>query len=245
MENATTMGTNRTGFEMAGEQGEEALAYAKSNCVNAPPDNGDFAETHRIAVEEADRIGSVPIPGTIKGMAKAGLAKLTGDKPEVLIDKLGERLAFERSGTRLYEALILKCRAAPREATDGLGGVDLARLEQIRDEEAGHFRLVSQAMLDLGADPTAVTPCADVAGVMSMGLVKAITDPRTTVPQSLQAILTAELVDNAGWELLIELAGELGHDDMAARFGDALRTEQEHLATVRDWLRAAVVAEAS
>jgi rubrerythrin len=247
MDNATKMGINRTGFQMTGELGEEALAYAKSTCSNAPPEQGNYAAMHRIALEEADKVGSVPVPGTMKGMAKTGIAKLTGDNPEVLIDKLGERLAFERTGTRLYEALILKCRAAQEGAAEGgpLGTVDVAELERIRAEEEAHFHLVSHAMVELGADPTAMTPCADVVGVMSQGLLKTITDPRTTVPQSLQAILTAELSDTAGWELLIELAAELGHDDMAARFGEALRAEQQHVAIVQQWMRAAVMAEAS
>ena len=38
-------------------------------------------------------------------MLKTALNKLVGVSPEVLIDKLGERLAFERTGTRLYDAL--------------------------------------------------------------------------------------------------------------------------------------------
>lgn len=50
----------------------------------------------------------VPIPGSTKGMVITGHSKLVGQSPEVLIDKLGERLAFECGGTRLYEALIAK-----------------------------------------------------------------------------------------------------------------------------------------
>jgi hypothetical protein len=33
---------------------------------------------------------------------------LGGKEPIVFLDKLGERAAFERSGTRLYETLIAK-----------------------------------------------------------------------------------------------------------------------------------------
>ncbi|HYF21309.1 MAG TPA: ferritin Dps family protein, partial [Ramlibacter sp.] len=78
----------------------------------------------------------------------------------MLIDKLGERLAFERTGVRLYEALILKVATA----TSGLA-VDGAQLRRIRDEEEAHFRLVGQCLQEIGADPTAMTPCADVIGV--------------------------------------------------------------------------------
>jgi hypothetical protein len=48
----------------------------------------------------------VPPPTSMKGMAKSALQALKGEKATVLIDKLAERLAFERTGTRLYETLI-------------------------------------------------------------------------------------------------------------------------------------------
>ena len=66
----------------------------------------------------------------------------------------------------------------------------------------------------LGGDPTAQTPCADVTAVASAGLLQAVRDPRTSVTQSLQALLTAELVDNASWELLYTLAREHGFEDV-------------------------------
>jgi len=71
-----------------------------------------------------------------------------------------------------------------------------------------------------------------------------VTDPRTTIPQSLNAILVAELADNASWEMLLQLAEETGHDEMAERFRAALAEEEQHLASVRQWLTAAVSNEA-
>lgn len=52
--------------------------------------------------------------------------------------------------------------------------------------------------------------------------------------QCLQANLTAELTDNAGWELLIKPAENLGYSDMATEFQTALEhegafTERSHL----------------
>jgi bacterioferritin (cytochrome b1) len=72
-----------------------------------------------------------------------------------------------------------------------------------------------------------------------------VTDPRTTVAQALNALLTAELADNASWELLIELAQQAGHKDMASEFTAALQDEQRHLDRVRGWLREAVLKEAT
>jgi bacterioferritin (cytochrome b1) len=69
-----------------------------------------------------------------------------------------------------------------------------------------------------------------------MGIMQVLTDPRSSVPQCLQALLTAELTDNAGWELLIELASNLGYEEMQQKFETALTHEEEHLQNVRDWL---------
>jgi rubrerythrin len=174
-------------------------------------------------------------------MTMTAAARMKGKKPEVLIDKLGERLAFERAGTRLYEAMLLKCGAA-----DGANNpIDVSQLAHIRDEEEAHFHLVHLHLERLGADPTAMTPCADVAGVQGMGLMQVISDPRTTIAQALNALLTAELTDNASWELLIELASQSGHEDMASAFTEALQHEGEHLQMVRGWLRQAVLQEAT
>ena len=93
--------------------------------------------------------------------------------------------------------------------------------------------MVVDAIRQLGADPTAQTPCADLVGVESMGLVQAMNDPRTSLVQSLHVMLDAELLDNAGWEMLIDLANRSGHADIAKQFAVALQQEARHLAHVR------------
>jgi hypothetical protein len=205
-------------------------------------------------ITDADRVGSIPSPmsSPTKGKKKAtAVTDVTG----VFLDKVGERIAFERTGTRLYDAVITKylaltnTQAAGAEAASAGNGADetsgapftgeagLRTLQKIRADELSHFLLLSECMRTLGGDPTAQTPCADVTATASMGLMQVVTDPRTTLAQSLGAILTAELTDNAGWELLSELAVQAGQPEMAERFGDALETEAEHLQIVRSWLR--------
>jgi ferritin-like protein len=241
MENEVVAGMNRTGLDMAPLVKGDMVDYAQAEAGRAPESDGAFEAVHMAYIEEAERVGSVPIPATVKGMASTVASKVTGGKPEVLIDKLGERLAFERAGTRLYEAVLLKCGAA--EAADN--PIEVSALAGIRDDEERHFHLLHQSIEQLGVDPTAMTPCADVAGVQSMGLMQVISDPRTTIAQALNALLTAELSDNAGWELLVELAQQTGHDAMADEFSAALESEQQHLELVKGWLRQAVLQEAT
>jgi hypothetical protein len=193
-------------------------------------------------IREGFPVGSLPPPPlSVEGAVEAA-AQLVGTTTGVatLADKLSERLAFERSGTRLYDALIGKV-AALGESTPG---PTLVELRQIRDDEHRHFLLVRQAITTLGGDPTVMSPCADTVMVSSLGLIQVLTDPRTTVPQCLQAILTAELTDNDGWQLLIQLADGLGHEELAGQFREALAAEESHLARVRGWLSTMLMEQA-
>ena len=247
MGKSTQMGMNRTGVQMSPMDVKQMQqdAGSLSSLQDTQVDVGsefDVVAMRLKYIREADPVGSVPLPGTMKGAVKAGMQKIGGRNPEVLIDKLGERLAFERSGTRLYEALIVKCRGA---AGEGNVNISIDQLLHIHGEEARHFKLLCDVMEQLGADPTAQTPCADTAGVASIGIMQVLTDPRTTVPQCLNAILTAELADNAGWELLIQVANEMDQEEMVAQFREALVAEEEHVAIVKQLLQDAVLSEAT
>jgi hypothetical protein len=55
------------------------------------------------------------------------------------------------------------------------------------------------------------------------------------VAQCLEAMLNAELVDNAGWDMLVKLADDMGLDDMSKDFQAALNEEDEHLMEIRQW----------
>lgn len=249
MQRTSQIGMNRTGAQMSPMDTEAMERYAENmgpdsgiDDMNVPAEAQPAAEMRAQYIDEQALVGSVPLPGTVKGAVSTTMDKLTGNRPEVLIDKLGERLAYERTGTRLYELMLAKCREVDTAAIDP---DVLGRLAHFRDEEAEHFAMIDEVMRSIGADPTAVTPCADVTAVASMGVLQAIADPRTTLPQCLNALLTAEMTDNAGWELLIKLATETGHTEMAERFRQALVEEEEHMATIKQWLERAVITEAS
>src|SRR6185369_17992817 len=89
------------------------------------------------------------------------------------------------------------------------------------------------------------TPSADIVGVLSLGIVQVVSDARTTMAQTLQAMLTVELADNDGWEMLITLANGLGASEHQQDFEQALDSEREHLDKVRAWLEEMTLKEAS
>ena len=225
MQTVTEVGMNHSGMLVAEDGGEKMLENIKLTKPNGG-DERDLAKIRLQYAKESDPVGTLPEP------KQAGMAA-------VLMDKLGERLAFERAGTRLYDALMVKC------AADGAAGIPAKELKHIRDEEATHFALIGAAIQSLGGDPTAQTPSADVAGVEGMGLMQVLNDPKTTVVQALHAILVAEMTDNAAWEELIELVTEAGNDELVERFTEALNEEQEHLEKVQGWYKAATLASAN
>lgn len=239
-EDTSTMGMNRTGIATAPRLAPKAIEGAQLGVPSPRPDGAAMANERAFYRQLGDLVGTVPPPGTLKGMAKSAVATLSGTKATVLIDKLAERLAFERTGTRLYEAFMQKVASSESPA----GGPTLELLQTIHDEELAHFMMLRDCILELGADPTAQTPAADVVGVATTGLLQVVTDPRTTIPQCLQALLTAELVDTASWDMLTDLMAGAGYDAMGERFETAALAEARHLEQVRDWLTRLVMTEA-
>jgi rubrerythrin len=232
---ASRMGMNRTGLQMSPAMSREMTEMVDDSLGDIR--GIEIAETRREYILEADELGSVPPPATVKGVLKTGATMLTGVHLHVLVDKLAERLAFERGGVRLYDAVIAKVKVYGDEA----GSATLLELERIRDEELEHAMLVEEALKTLGADPTAQTPCADLVGVESAGLLQAASDPRTNLAQTLHTALAAELIDGAGWQLLIELAQEAGQSDLVDQFSGALAQETEHLQLIESWYRALTI----
>jgi ferritin-like metal-binding protein YciE len=215
---ATGIGRNRTGLQASPQLSKEmndVVQPVSAETADASPLN----EVRLLYISEADPLGCVP---------------------QAFIDKLAERLAYERGGTRLYDAVIAKFMAHQ----DELPSASLEEVTEIRNEEASHAALIRTCIEQLGADPTAQTPSADLVGVATAGFLQAAADPRTTLVQTLQVALAAELVDVASWETLITMAEQMGQDGMAERFRTALDHETEHVAKVRGWFESLTLADA-
>ncbi len=241
MENNTKLGANRTGIDMAPKLTQEMIEGSEKFFMEKGKANhsSQFFELKNDYLDDDEPLGSVPLPGTLKGAVKSTLKMATGHHPEVFINKLGQRLAFERSGVRIYEQLMIKCKHSAAQHP-GRPVVPMERLEEFHRQEAEHFHLLVQCLEQLGADPTAQTPDADASGVATTGLMKVIMDPRTSLSQSLEAMLSIELADNAAWELLIKLAGDMGMPDMVTKFEHALKQENVHLLQVKQWYEESV-----
>jgi ferritin-like metal-binding protein YciE len=230
-----TLGANRTGIATA----KDAAQRMVEGTAEFPPDTiGNeraISDVRELFAKEAEPLGSVPPPPSLQGMVSTAVKAVKGARPTQFIDKLGERLGFERTGVRLYEALISKYNTYGSFP----GGPSLEQLEENMLEEHAHFALLNEVLARLGADPTVMTPSADLHATMTKGILEVMVEPRTSFVQCLEALLVVELADNECWESLIELARQSGEEAVVEAFETALAEEADHLEDVRAWLAAA------
>ena len=139
----TTSGDNRTGAAVAADGVRAMLEANERWAPNQVPDTTLADEERRLYILESDPVGSIPPPATIPGMLKTGLQKMMGDRPEMLMDKIGERIAFERGGTRLRMQAHL--RNVMAEVPDDAGPMHSTVLvhRDIADTFAGWWASVS------------------------------------------------------------------------------------------------------
>lgn len=152
-----------------------------------------------------------------------------------LLDRLGARMQFERTGARLYDALISKLDAYG--SFDG--GPSRQELLQIRDQELSHALLTQELVASNGGDPTAIMPGANLQATASQGIACALLDPRTSLIDCLEAMLIIELIDQDSWSMLARTAEPHGDAAMIDKIMQAQKVELEHLAKLRGWLEAA------
>lgn len=148
------------------------------------------------------------------------------------IDRCTARWLFEKTGVHLYDEALRKC---PKNGPDGM----LDRLEKIRGEEKKHEELLEEVIRYYGADPHELTKQARITQMECEGIVNVV--EHEDFPAVIDALLAAELVDTASWELLILLGDQVGANRFRARFKEALSHETEHLRFIRgtiiDWLK--------
>ena len=111
-----------------------------------------------------------------------------------------------------------------------------------------------EARIHMGANRTGVQmspfdTAAMVQGEDDFGVAKsddrADLRVRSDYADEAEGLGDAELLDNAGWEMLIALARNCGHDAMADGFVQAAREEAGHLTAVRAIVERLTAKEAS
>jgi bacterioferritin (cytochrome b1) len=145
-----------------------------------------------------------------------------------VIDLLNERLAFERTGVRLYDRILLRMRLSDDRQMERM----IDRMQRFRDEEWEHEKWLEEQIRELHGDDHLPTEKSVLVLAETQGIERVVhRDPR--LPHDFHALLTAELADNGGWDLLVRIADEFGDYDAKREFRKRLREEQEHVLFVR------------
>lgn len=154
------------------------------------------------------------------------LAQMNRDKA---IDLLSERLTFERAGVKLYDSIVEKIG----RAADPLLMTRLGQLKEHRDQEKEHEEWLEAQIRALGGDAHAETDMSRLIAVESRGIEQIVLDGDMNPTHLFHALLTAELVDNSGWQLLLELADEADDSEARQAFRRRLHEEEDHLIFTR------------
>lgn len=157
------------------------------------------------------------------------MRKLSEHNRPRVIDLLCERLAFERSGIRLYDRIVAAMQGSADSELHSLQ----ATMEEHRAEEKEHEQWLEAQVRALGGDASAQTEGSRLVSREAAGIEEVATNDAADLQHLMHALLAAEAVDNAGWELLVELAEDVNDRDARREFTRRLHHEREHLAFVR------------
>jgi bacterioferritin (cytochrome b1) len=214
--------------------------------VNRPNPLASAAETNHFlnlidpscSIAHAHAVPRSEICGACDAKPGAMTIPLVAKNAAQVLDVLAARLTFERTGVKLYDSVIQKIERSGESRYHAL----VATLRKHRNEEKEHEEWLEQVIRALGGHPEETTTLAMLETEESQGIQSVILDGHTRVIEVLHALLTAELADNAGWDLLVELADDTGDRLAKAEFGKRMHEEARHLAFLREAvLRAAEV----
>ncbi|RKG81780.1 hypothetical protein [Corallococcus terminator] len=223
-------GLKRTAMLLSEQELEHLTHGAVRNTV-LPPAEG-AVQSLRIHLSRIAEASDVMPTTAFRERMSGALQVLKGGSPALFIDRLCERLAFERTSSRLYAGLLIKTHALGTYD----GGPTPERLLELHNQELEHLGQVRDGLLRLGAPPSLRTPSGDVADSQCRGLIQAIDAPGATLMDALRVTLVSELINNAGWAMLVDLASELGPPELEQAFREVLLVESGHLAEVTLWV---------
>ena len=165
---------------------------------------------------------------------KSRLFARRGIDRDDFIDKLAQRWIVERAMVTMYGV------ASARLRVNRLLGSLLPDFERFAAQEQLHADMLAQLLGELGHGDVHgehATPAVNLAASAMAAILESVRAPGATARSILEALLMAERIDVAGWELLIELAKEAELDDDYLRsFRAAGREEREHEYVVRTHL---------
>lgn len=151
-----------------------------------------------------------------------------GRELKLLLEKLGEKLAYDRAFCRLYESF-LKKRSTSFLRNIRVKGLELKTFERHVAMKAAHYEILQDAFLNLGGDPEAIVPSEDLSTIAKLGIVSIFVDPRANMRSILHSVRIVELTGKSTTLYLTRLAYAAGLDDLAMDLEQAVEENEESL----------------
>jgi bacterioferritin (cytochrome b1) len=158
------------------------------------------------------------------------MKKLAEKNPEKLIDLLHERWTFERTSVKLYDRVLSFMAASGDPQVHRM----LDTMQAYRDEEAEHQAWLEEQIQGLGGDVNEEPERSRLAATEARGIEQVILGEGVELHHLFHALMAAELVDNAGWDLLAVLAEEADDDEALDAFQIRQAEEEDHLEYLRE-----------
>lgn len=159
------------------------------------------------------------------------MQKLAANNREKTVDYLTERLTFERAAVKLYDTVLHHLRGSKEPWTNRIVG----QVEKHRNQEKEHEEWLEAQIRALGGTAHEKTDMSSVIERESRGVLD-VASSDVQLTHVFHALLMAELMDNAGWEILLELADRAGDDEARRAFRQRLHEEQDHLVLAREMM---------
>ena len=214
----TDIGTNRTGIaDLAAARAKEMIEASEQSGRRRRRAGARSSSSAPSCRSTRRPMGRCRRPASMKGAAKTVAKALQGEKANVLLDKLGERLAFERTGVRLYDAVLAKIPASRddegRRSTRRASGASATT----STATSTICRRGNRAARRRSHRDDAVRELRRRAG--PWGSCRSVTDPRATLTQCLDDAARR----GARRQRRLEDAHRARRGDRAARHGGAVR----------------------
>ena len=151
------------------------------------------------------------------------------DKQNIYVQKVADRLAFERGETRLYSLAINRLQNSSKSSHQEI--IDLLKVN--RQNEENHAALVKEALRS--RDPGALESWElfDGVNLAYRGFFETIVNPHSDLPRIIQILFFAKLADHAEWEILIHLAQKVSEEKRMSQFEEALTEELKQLSVLK------------
>ena len=148
--------------------------------------------------------------------------------PDKVLDLLHERLTFERAGVKLYDMVIDHVQQSGDQQLQRM----LGQLREHRNEEKEHEEWLEAQIRALGGKANGQSDRSKLVERESEGIEQVIQQDAEP-SHYLHALFTAELADNAGWDLLAQIADDADDHGAKREFKKRLHQEEEHLLFMR------------